>query len=378
MIKSLEGGRGLAALIVALYHLRIGIDHFSLIRNGYLFVDLFFVLSGFVMCAAYGSTLRTTGDFRSFLIRRIGRLYPLLIFSTLVFILAENAIIFAKHMAFAYGYGHLLNNPGNLEYAIPTAAEILATITLTHGMGLFDRLILNTPSWSISTEFYTYFLFAAICLALTVRQRIASFILLSIVGCVISVWASSTVHACLTEKGCLSLTNDFGFLRCIYSFFLGTLVFYISQRVRIGAGVLQAAGMLSLTLLLAYVDTVYWLGFLFPLSFALLILAVCTDKGWLSSLLKWQPLQVLGLRSYSIYLLHMPLVLFFENVAKRVNGALPSLIVVILYVAVLLVISGWSYRFIEDPLRKRFNRLASAPGGEFRWKHFFSLKKTAD
>lgn len=378
MIKSLEGGRGIAALIVALFHLRIGIDHFSLIRNGYLFVDLFFVLSGFVMCAAYGSALTTMHDFRTFLIRRIGRLYPLLIFSTLIFILAENLIIFAKQFAFAHGYGHLLNNPGTLDYAIPTAAEIISTITLTHGMGVFDRLILNTPSWSISTEFYTYFLFAGICLVLFGKRRIAAFAFFSVIGGIVSVWASVSVHECLTQKGCLSLTSDFGFLRCIYSFFLGALVYHASRNIRIYPNLLQAIGIAALTSLLLYTDDYPWLGFVFPLSFAVLILSICNDTGWLARLLKAEPFQVLGQRSYSIYLLHMPLVLFFENIAKRVTGVIPSTIVLVAYVAILITASGWTYRFVEDPLRKRFNRLAATEGSTSRWKSIFGLKKTVD
>src|SRR3954471_3680449 len=99
MIKSLEGGRGIAAVIAALYHLHIGAHGISAIRNGYLFVDLFFVLSGFVIFAAYGSRMRNAQDLRSFLIRRIGRLLPLLLFSALAFVLTVNAIALAKTLA---------------------------------------------------------------------------------------------------------------------------------------------------------------------------------------------------------------------------------------------------------------------------------------
>ncbi|WP_019140841.1 acyltransferase family protein [Noviherbaspirillum massiliense] len=378
MIKSLEGGRGIAALIVALFHLAVGAEHISLIRNGYLFVDLFFVLSGFVMCAAYGSTMKSTHDFRVFLIRRIGRLYPLLIFSTLVFVLAENVIVLLKQLAYAHGYASVLNNPAAREFAIPTATEILGTITLVHGMGVFDRLILNTPSWSISTEFYTYFLFAGLCLMLNGKARIVAFAVFSLIGFGISVWASTTIHACLQQKGCLSLTSDFGFLRCIYSFFLGAIVYQIAQRNRFNSSMLQIAGCLALFALLSLVDPFPWLAFVFPLCFALLILSVCTDQGWLAAILKRKPFQILGERSYSIYLLHMPLVLFFENIAKRVHDFLPSAAVLVAYVAVLVVISGWTFKFIEDPLRARFNRLASGTRFSSRRGLLSGANKTAD
>lgn len=362
MIKSLEGARGLAALIVALYHLKIGANYFSAIRNGYLFVDLFFVLSGFVICASYWHKLSTVGDFRSFIIRRFGRLFPLLIFSTAFFVLVANAIVFAKRLLFANGYANVLNNPGALEYSIPGAAEIFSTLTFTHGMGVFDDLILNTPSWSISTEFYTYLLFAALCLLLNGRMRLAAFCVLSVIGFLVSVGASVNMHDCLSQGGCLSLTYDFGFARTIYSFFLGAFAYHASRVVRFNPNILQLTGVAVLTVLLSLVDAFPAVAFALPITFALLILSVHSDTGWLADIFNTDPFQVLGQRSYSIYLMHMPLILFFENIAKRVDGGFSSAIVLLIYAAVLVLVSGWTYRFIEDPFRAMFNRIASGFG----------------
>ena len=88
LIKSLEGLRGTAALMVALHHLKIGESYIPLIKHGYLFVDLFFVLSGFVIVGAYGNRMQTWPQFFSFLVRRWGRLFPLLAFSTAAYVLA--------------------------------------------------------------------------------------------------------------------------------------------------------------------------------------------------------------------------------------------------------------------------------------------------
>jgi peptidoglycan/LPS O-acetylase OafA/YrhL len=359
MIKSLEGGRGIAALIVALYHLKIGADYFSVIRNGYLFVDLFFVLSGFVICAAYSNRMSTANDFQSFLIRRIGRLLPLLLFSTAIYLLAANGIVLAKRIALSNGYGSVLHHPGALEYVIPSTAESFSTITMTHGMGLFDRLILNTPSWSISTEFYTYFLFAILCLLLAGRIRLTAFALISTIGLAMSVIASVTLHDCLRQGGCLSLTYDFGFTRTVFSFFLGALTYHASRTMRFNSNALQTAGAVALAVVFSLVDAHPAVAFSFPVIFALLILSLCADNGWLARILTRKPFQVLGERSYSIYLMHMPLVLFFENIAKRANGVLASAVVLVLYAAVLIIVSGWTYRFIEDPFRARFNRIAA-------------------
>lgn len=362
MIRSLEGGRGAAALIVALYHLGLGMDHFGFIRNGYIFVDLFFVLSGFVIAASYLNRLNTGTQLKSFFIRRFGRLFPLLIFSTLVFVLIQNGIVLAKRLAAANGYGGALNNPEALDFVLPTASEIMATLTMTHSLGLFEDLILNTPSWSISTEFYTYLLFAVVCFLIAGRLRLATFILLSVSAFAVTVWASTTVHDCLNRGGCMSVTYDYGFFRTVFSFFLGALVYHASSRIRFDTRLLQWIGLLLLVLLFSTVDSSPALAFAFPFVFAILILACCQDSGPLAAILNTKPLQILGQRSYSIYLLHMPLILIFGNVAQRVDGTMATLGLVAVFVITLVVISGWTYRFVEDPLRLRFNRLASDSG----------------
>lgn len=359
MILSLEGIRGFAALIVALYHLKIGTEYFSVIRNGYIFVDLFFVLSGFVICAAYYSKINSTQDLGTFIIRRFGRLFPLLVFSTIVYLLLANLIVLAKQIAVASGYAGILNNPGDLQYIIPSVAEILTTLTMTHSLGMFDRLILNTPSWSISTEFYTYLLFAFLCLALPAKSRVPAFFAMMLSGLGVTVWASVDVHRCLEQGGCMGVTYDYGFMRCVYSFFLGALTYYACQSLRINYKLSQIAGIAVIGIGFALIDQHPVVAFLFPWAFALLIIGVSGDQGSIAHLFKCRPFQILGQRSYSIYMLHVPLVLIFENFAKRVDGFIPSLIVVVAYLGTLLVISGWSYRFIEDPFRHKFNRIAN-------------------
>lgn len=367
MIKSFEGGRGVAALIVALYHLKIGADHFTLIRNGYLFVDLFFVLSGFVMCASYARKINSYSDFQSFFIRRVGRLLPLLIFSTVVFILASDLIVFAKRIAFDHGYAGMLHHPGALSYLIPSSFEILATLTLAHSMGLFDHLILNTPSWSISVEFYTYLVFAAICYKARNKSHPSIFFSFSVIGLIISVLASATIHGCLVKKGCLSLTYDFGFTRSLFSFFLGALAFRAGALTILQQKIGQIAGLLLLAFIFDFVDVLPALAFMSPLVFALILVTIRNDIGIFSELMKLRVFQMLGQRSYSIYLMHMSILLVFENFAKRVHGAMPSVLILVGYVAVLIWVSGWTYRFIENPMRIRFNRIGNQknvlPGG---------------
>ncbi|WP_260115272.1 acyltransferase [Massilia sp. MB5] len=133
MIKAFEGGRGVAALIVALFHFRL-VYQVSVIQNGYLFVDLFFVLSGFLICSLYWRRLESSGEIFPFLIRRFGRLFPLLIFSTILFILARNGMSFIKNQLVWHGYAHFPSGISGLGYDVPKADELLATVTMTHGL----------------------------------------------------------------------------------------------------------------------------------------------------------------------------------------------------------------------------------------------------
>ena len=76
----LDSLRGICALLVATFHLNVmsHVFELALLRNGWMFVDFFFVLGGFVIMTAYGGgRVRTAGDGWRFLLRRLGRVWPL-------------------------------------------------------------------------------------------------------------------------------------------------------------------------------------------------------------------------------------------------------------------------------------------------------------
>lgn len=123
IIRSLEGVRGLAAVFVALFHFGVAAQYMSVIKYGYLFVDLFFVLSGFVIQGAYSTRIRNTWEIRPFIIRRFGRLFPLMIFATLLYVVATNVGIFAKREAVGMGYVSLFKNVDALNYMVPSSTK---------------------------------------------------------------------------------------------------------------------------------------------------------------------------------------------------------------------------------------------------------------
>lgn len=93
-IDELESIRGLAALLVVLFHMPQWyppLHAFPLIRNGGFMVDLFFVLSGYVICRAYGAAIASPKDALRFQLLRLGRLYPVHLLFLVPFFLIECA-----------------------------------------------------------------------------------------------------------------------------------------------------------------------------------------------------------------------------------------------------------------------------------------------
>jgi peptidoglycan/LPS O-acetylase OafA/YrhL len=333
MILAFEGGRGLAALLVAIYHLLWSAGYFSVIRNAYLFVDLFFVLSGFLMYSLYAEKLATPGEFKQFLIRRFGRLYPLVVFSTFFYIACEFAL---------------------------SSARYIKTLTLTNGVGLIDRLVLNAPTWSISAEFYTYIVFAISCYFLRGKKLIWFLSVSAALMYALTIWGSAQVHGCVSYGKCLDLTYDFGFPRCISTFFLGALsAAFCKTETKFNKNYLQIIGLGLFSFVLATMDRFHVTAFLSPLIFAILVASVSTDEGVLAHILKTRFFQMLGRLSFSIYLMHGCALIFFRAFLDHVGTGWPLYAYTVVYLIFVISMSSFTYRFIENPFRVYFNRIAN-------------------
>src|ERR1700733_8687541 len=159
-LPSLTSLRGLAALWVVLFHYtalyfpRLDITgHSSLIGKGYLAVDLFFMLSGFVMTHVYHRAFcdSVKENYRSFLVARVARLYPLHVVVLLLFV---TTALLAQLLAYA--------STGTAE-GIPltgtrSLAAAIANLFMLQGLSA-EHLSWNYPSWSISVEFMAYLAF---------------------------------------------------------------------------------------------------------------------------------------------------------------------------------------------------------------------------
>src|SRR6185369_1409476 len=205
---ALESLRGLAALAVVLYHVPGWYEPFSrigLARNGHAAVEFFFVLSGFVLYHSYGTRISGAGSFKRFVVLRLARLYPVHFVFTIAF--------FAIELAKFFGGASLHVDSGNPPATLHSILRaLLENLILVQGLGLAPReIFLNFPSWSISTEFYTYLIFGA---AVWLASR-RSFIYFSI---------GMTALCCVTLTLVGDRVGEFQqMLRCTGGFFLGCL-----------------------------------------------------------------------------------------------------------------------------------------------------------
>jgi peptidoglycan/LPS O-acetylase OafA/YrhL len=356
-VRSFEGARGLAALLVALFHFGLREPAIVRIPAGYLFVDLFFVLSGFLICATYIHRLGAPGGLPMFLVRRIGRLLPLLLVATAAYV----AVLDAGMLA------HRLLDPGRpaSPLMLPTPKELLATLTMTHALGLFDHAVLNYASWSISTEFYAYLVFALLCLLLRGRARLLAFAATALAAWLVSAWASVRVRQCLGWGGCLDLTFDYGYWRCLAGFFLGALFSQLRPRAPpwglpgLAHGLAQGLALTALLAMFLLVKRWPVLGLGAPLLFGLFLLSIRSDRGPLAALLGRPALQLLGRHSYSVYLMHPVILLAWNAGRPYATGGMSRLLFLCGYVALVCWVAGWTFRLVEEPMRKRFNHYAA-------------------
>jgi peptidoglycan/LPS O-acetylase OafA/YrhL len=359
VIRSFEGLRGIAAVLVLFYHLEVGAQYFGIVRNSYLAVDLFFVLSGYVIAQNYAVRLTDTTQVAAFTIRRFGRLWPLHIATSLFWFLGVNALQAAKLLA-DHLHSGLPHNP--VRFVIPTTAELLATITMTQGLNLFDYLFGTVVSWTISDEFFIYLLFGAVCLLVRGTPRLLAFALMVACAYAFAIYIDIAHMHCTANAKCFALTSQYGWLRCITGFFLGALLFLLRERpllVSLAAHPLaQVSATIASLLLFAYADAVPELAFSAPLVFAFLVATLCHDRGPVARTLGRWPFQRLGQLSYSIYLLQGCTLPFAALGVRDTHSGVIHCAVLAAFVGVTIFLARYTYRYIEVPFRKRFNALS--------------------
>lgn len=337
-LDALTGARGIAAWYVVFYHVR---DAFgpeipealiAFLSKGYLAVDLFFILSGFVMWLNYGAKFERDGlrAAPDFLRRRFARIYPLhfvILLAMLVFVMALAAT----------------DRSDAARYPLH---ELPLHFLLIQNWGLTSQLSWNDPAWSISTEFAAYLALPIGAAALVRFRRFMWVNFLLIGGLCLILWQLFAL------QGQARLGDDIsgnGLFRCIIEFSIGVLVCEIWQSgnrwsdAGVAAIGLAASG-LWLTSTAPEVATV-------PALFAASVYGLARSSNHVGNPLSSRPLIRIGDISYSTYLVHFFLWIVFKLlfVSDVSNVALPVMVgfFVLTYAA-----SELLYRFVENPGRK--------------------------
>lgn len=307
--EALDSWRGIAALMVVLFHAQIASHVYDagLVRAGDAFVDFFFVLSGFVIAHAYGERLSGRDGLPRFLFLRLGRLYPLHLFMLLLFLAFEVARACVPMLgaggapAFSDGF---------------TLSSLVANLLMLQAFWPADHLTWNAPSWSISAELLAYGLFGC-WLAVAARSRVT-------LGLAAAALIAPLLLALFSARG-METAAGLGWARAIHGFALGALLYRL-----LGGRILQAreraAGFWRWTAAeaaaaggsCAAAVAAHATGFAFavPLCFAVAVAVFAVEGGGLSRVLKWRPMLFLGAISYSIYLTHLFILARFSNGAR--------------------------------------------------------------
>ena len=358
-IEELESVRGLAALLVVFFHipkwnplLEIGI-----INNGYLMVELFFVLSGFVIYKAYAKKIVSKKDLMRFQFLRFGRLYPVHLLFLIAYIFIEIAKFLAQEK---FGITSVNSQP----FVENNLIALFQQIFLIHAIGPTGHaLTFNGPSWSISVEFFTYLLFGASILFVPKNKDILFFLL------------------ALISLITLATQSTFGFgilVRCFAGFFIGCLTASITDKISI---ILPSyiSSLIFLTILVFLqikIPQKYDLMIYF-LSSALIASLVLSKKGMLKNFLNLKFLTWLGSISYAVYMSHSAIIWTINNIIRVIfkkpeliigGQSIPQLseintfIAGALIVTLVLLVSKLVFDFIEKPMRKKsrsfaFNKL---------------------
>lgn len=358
-IHSLTPLRGIAALWVVLFHIDVSLfyrdlgalvsrDASGIFSRGYLWVDFFFLLSGFIIAHVYSSSLSTAPRWpaiKNYLWARFARIYPLHLFTLLLLVLLAPLC--------GYWFPSIIDGSWKTYFSWSALDDNLLFL---NAMNQHEYLSWNMVSWSIGAEWWTYV--AALGVIIGLWQQPLPRVLAAML---VAFGSLALLVYWLPEKK-LDITFNYGFLRCLFEFVIGLGVYQFFRR-SFGHRWLQMDLTFWLLMLLVVIIFHFRLPDLWVIPvFGLLILATAHNRTGVFTFLNWQLLQYLGKISYSIYLIHGVwfLIFWFALPAFKVAlgvAQLPllfKLAYAVTFLALTLVAAHFSYRYIEMPGRRWF------------------------
>jgi peptidoglycan/LPS O-acetylase OafA/YrhL len=353
-IAPLTAMRGIAALLVVLFHAPMFgfAPHFvqisSLPVKGYIWVDFFFMLSGFILCHVHGASFadRVRGiDVADYLVARFARIYPL----HLAVLLALAVVILASPYVFGEASPA---TTGAVSHEL-SFRSFLASLALVQSWPFGGLPTWNAPAWSISCEVAVYVAFPFLALALAKGGKIVVCLLVLLWSLILAAtWWKTVPH---------SISSDYWLLRCAGEFTIGACIYVVyaaSSIPRVLAG--DPTGWIIIAALV--VGLQFGLPDIALLPLLALLLIVCAvNRGQLAATLNRPLPQFLGRISYSIYLVHYPLLILLALTAERLwgrgilihQGPVVRSVLFLLVLPLVLGVASLAHRHCELPCRTR-------------------------
>ncbi|HZG66666.1 MAG TPA: acyltransferase family protein, partial [Herpetosiphonaceae bacterium] len=345
-LPGLDGLRAIAVIAVLLFH--AGLD----LRGGFLGVESFFVLSGFLITGLLLAEWREHGrvDLGRFWLRRARRLLPAL------FLVLASTLLYA-----------IMFLPSELaEVRSNVAAALLYVMNwqlVWTDRPYFDPSVrppLLQHLWSLAVEEQFYLLWPLLFVALVRMVRVRGLLLVTLAAAV----ASAMLMALLYRPGADPSRIYYGTDTRAAGLLLGAVLAVVwrpghppgATKRNVGS-LLDTAGVLALSALIAAYLRIYGQhpllypgGFvLVGLATAVIVMAVTHPQTRLvPGVLGWQPLRWIGLRSYGLYLWHWPI---FQVTRPYLDVPLQGWLLLALRLALTAAIAALSYRWVESPIR---------------------------
>lgn len=368
--------RGIAALLTVVFHVGLMVaplvSHSNLLNRMYLMVDFFFVLSGFIMCHVYGKLFSTgisAAAFKKFAIARFARVYPLhfitLLYTIVLFFIAAK-----------------LGMPKEPVIEIENSwFSIITNLLLLHSMNFHNWFSWVHASWSISTEWWAYMIFPFLVQPFskltTYGKTAITFLCFAGYLCIIFfiiplVTIPKEISFVKINPADLSINvaYQFGFIRCLCGFVLGMMM-YQGFENNWGKKILANGYTMGITVLALFTSMHFGLPDVISVSFLpFLLLSAAYGSKSINRLFATNALQRLGDWSFSIYLVHQPLIFTIFGLMAYFNPAdpkkpqpAPSMLITwcicLVFIVITLLVSSFMYRFWELPARRWINKKAA-------------------
>ncbi|MGE7218840.1 acyltransferase family protein [Priestia koreensis] len=375
-IYGLDGLRALAVLAVIVYHLNL-----TWAMGGFLGVDIFFVLSGYLITSiilpAKGEEL--SFKLKDFWISRIRRLLPaayVMIMTTMAWVVLFKGDLLSKVRGDAIAS---LFYSSNWWF-------------IFHKVSYFDSFGSPSPLknlWSLAIEEQFYLLWPLLLIAgLALFKSRLKFAIVVLIGAVGSAVAMGMMYEPGMDPSRIYYGTDTRSFELLIGCFLALI--WPMKRLstkklpKVPQASLNIIGCVTLLVTLAsfyvineYQSFVYQGGmFLFCLNAAVLIACVVHPSSFIGKVLSWKPLRWIGTRSYGIYLWHYPVIVLGTPIREIGNPVYWHIVVQLLIV---FVLAEWSYRFVEVPIRTYGIRafLRQYVQNIMKWRNLIMIRKVS-